>query len=86
MTRRYEVLEVRDGRPWRVRCQDCTTGEMGEEEWAEGLGPPTLPEENFHLRGVDRFNRPLTEGLSGKGRGAESNYDPIVRMEKESGK
>ena len=39
---RFEVLEVREGRPWRVLRQDCVTGEVWEEEWVKGHRPPSV--------------------------------------------
>jgi hypothetical protein len=81
---RFEVIEVdARGRPRRVLRQDVVTGEMGEEEWAEGRGPLTAPEENVHLRGVDAQNRPIAAGYSARGVGAVSDYNPVSRMEKE---
>jgi hypothetical protein len=79
---RIEVKEVdAQGRPRWVLRQDCVTGQMGPEKWAEGYGPPTPPEQNRALTQEE-----LASLGAAPGRGAISAYDPIQRFEEETRK
>jgi hypothetical protein len=76
---RIEVKEVdAQGRPSLVLRQDCVTGAIGAEQWAEGYGPLTPLEQNRWLTQEE-----LAQLGTGPGRGAVSAYDPIQRFEAE---